>query len=78
MGRQLLYGAALLGASVQAFAFLPLPTNRYQALPLEDGWNPKPTQPPDAHLVRRQISRPSSYLVAPDNTCGFIEGNSSE
>ncbi|KAL2141448.1 hypothetical protein VTI28DRAFT_2407 [Corynascus sepedonium] len=76
MGFRLLYGAALLGASAQAFAFLPQPTDPFQALPLEDGWAPRPTPPPDAHLVRRQISLPSSYLIAPDNTCGFIDGNS--
>jgi hypothetical protein len=77
MGLQLLYGAALLGASVQAFAFLPQPTDPFQALPLENGWTPRPTPAPEGHgLFKRQISLPSSYLIAPDNTCGFINGNS--
>jgi hypothetical protein len=78
MGIQLLYGAALFGASVQAFAFLPRPTAPFQARPLENGWSPAPTPAPDAALFRRQISLPSNYLIAPDNTCGFVNGNSSE
>jgi hypothetical protein len=80
MGLQLLYRAALLGASVQAFAFLPQPTDPFQAAPLENGWTPRPTPAPEkGHgLFKRQISLPSSYLIAPDNTCGFINGNASE
>ncbi|KAH6850869.1 hypothetical protein B0I37DRAFT_123421 [Chaetomium sp. MPI-CAGE-AT-0009] len=77
MGFQLLYGAALLGASVQAFAFLPRPTDPFQALPVENGWTPRPTPAPEGQgLFKRQISLPSSYLIAPDNTCGFVNGNS--
>ncbi|EAQ86595.1 predicted protein [Chaetomium globosum CBS 148.51] len=77
MSLQLLYGAALLGASVQAFAFLPQPTDPFQALPLENGWTPRPTPAPEGQgLFKRQISLPESYLIAPDNTCGFINGNS--
>ena len=78
MGLQLLYGAALFGVSAQAFAFLPRPTAPFEARPLENGWSPAPTPAPDAALFRRQISLPSTYLIAPDNTCGFINGNSSE
>lgn len=83
MGLRLLCGAAaLFGASVQALAFPgPQPTDAFQALPL-DGWSPRPTAAPApavAHeLLRRQQNiLPATYLLAPDNTCGFINGISS-
>jgi hypothetical protein len=77
MGLHLLYGAALF-ASAHAIAFPgPQPTDSFQALP-QGGWSPRPTPGPDAHaLLRRQIDLPATYLLAPDNTCGFINGNSS-
>jgi hypothetical protein len=78
MGLHLLYGAALFGVSVQALAFeAPQPTDPFQALP-QNGWSPKPTPGPDAHaLLRRQNTLPEGYLLAPDNTCGFISANPS-
>jgi hypothetical protein len=79
MGFQLLYGAAVFGASVQALAFpSPRPTDPFQALP-QDGWSPRPTPEPYAPaLFRRQNGLPSTYLLAPDQTCGFINGSPSE
>ncbi|KAK4122737.1 hypothetical protein N657DRAFT_634745 [Parathielavia appendiculata] len=76
MGFHLLLGAAFFGASVQAYAFpSPRPTDPYEALPF-NGWSPRPTPAPDAHLLLgRRINLPETYLVAPDNTCGFINGN---
>jgi hypothetical protein len=78
MGLHLLYGAALFGASVQAYAFLGArPTDAFAAIP-ENGWSPRPTPAPEAHpLLRRQIGLPETYLIAPDNTCGFINGSPS-
>ena len=86
MGLALLYGAAVFGASVasvHALAFpgpqpTPPPSDSFQALPL-DGWSPRPTPAPGAHqLLRRQQNiLPSTYLLAPDNTCGYINGLSS-
>ncbi|AEO71455.1 uncharacterized protein THITE_2123826 [Thermothielavioides terrestris NRRL 8126] len=81
MGLRLLSGAALCAAvsvQVQALAFQgPRPTDAFNALP-ENGWSPKPTPGPDLHaLLRRQNGLASTYLVAPDNTCGFVNGNPS-
>ncbi|KAK4241405.1 hypothetical protein C8A03DRAFT_41228 [Achaetomium macrosporum] len=78
MGLHLLYGAVLFGVSVQALAFEgPRPTDPFQAFP-QNAWSPKPTPGPDVHaLLRRQNTLPSGYLLAPDNTCGFINANSS-
>jgi hypothetical protein len=81
MSLRLLYGAAAFGASVHALAFPgPQPTaiDAFQALPL-DGWSPNPTPAPAAHelLRRQQVALPSTYLLAPDNTCGYVNGISS-
>jgi len=77
MGLLSLYGAAIFGVSVQALAFPgPQPTDPFQALP-QNEWTPRPTPGPDPALFRRQIALPATYLLAPDNTCGFINGNSS-
>ncbi|KAK4195317.1 hypothetical protein QBC40DRAFT_211723 [Triangularia verruculosa] len=67
---------AFFGISVQALAFPgPQPTG---VITLEDanGWTPKPTAAPAFHQVlRRQNGRPSNYIAAPDNTCGYVDGN---
>ncbi|KAK4176389.1 hypothetical protein QBC36DRAFT_346327 [Triangularia setosa] len=67
---------AFFGTSVEALAFLgPQPTS---VIALEDsvGWTPKPTEAPAFHgLLRRQNGRPSNYIAAPDNTCGYLDGN---
>ncbi|KAK4142948.1 uncharacterized protein C8A04DRAFT_12746 [Dichotomopilus funicola] len=76
--QQLLHGALLFGASAQAFVFLPRPTDPSQPLPPGNGWSPVPTEAPDAGLLRRNIGLPDKYLLAPDNTCGFIDGQLSE
>lgn len=76
--QQLLHGALLFGASAQAFVFLPRPTDPSQPLPPGNGWSPVPTQAPDVGLLRRNIGLPDKYLLAPDNTCGFIDGQLSE
>ncbi|KAK0674602.1 hypothetical protein QBC41DRAFT_264114 [Cercophora samala] len=67
---------AFFGISVEGLAFPgPQPTG---VIALEDslGWTPKPTEAPAAHgLLRRQNGRPSNYIAAPDNTCGYLDGN---
>lgn len=78
MGLDLLFGVALFGASVQGLAFpSPSPTDNTYSLQ-EDGWTPMPTAPPGVHeVLRRQKDLASTYLMAPDNTCGFVSGKSS-
>ncbi|KAK0747657.1 hypothetical protein B0T21DRAFT_354819 [Apiosordaria backusii] len=67
---------ALFGISVEALAFPgPQPTG---VIALEDsnGWTPKPTAAPAFHeVLRRQNGRPSNYIAAPDNTCGYVDAN---
>jgi hypothetical protein len=60
-------------------AFAPIPQ---QTLNIADGLgygsSPKPTPAPDVgRLMRRQNSQSGALLgyYAPDNTCGYIDGN---
>lgn len=78
MGLCSFFSVALFGASVQAIAFPgPSPTNDIYAIQ-EDGWTPMPTAPPGVHeVLRRQNRLASTYIMAPDNTCGFVSGRSS-
>ena len=77
----LCYRVALFGASVHALAFPgPQPTdiaNNNNAF-RPDGWSPKPTAAPEfREVVRRQKDFATTLLMAPDNTCGFLNGHSS-
>ncbi|KAK4667277.1 hypothetical protein QC763_307760 [Podospora pseudopauciseta] len=67
---------AFFGISVEGLAFPgPQPTG---VIAVEDGlgWTPKPTEAPAVNvLLRRQNGRPSNYIAAPDNTCGYLDGN---
>jgi len=69
--------AAVFVVSVRAMAFPgPLATTAVVA-PL-DGRSPKPTAPPALHqFIRRQSDGDQTVLVAPDNTCGYVSGQSS-
>ncbi|KXX74234.1 hypothetical protein MMYC01_209658 [Madurella mycetomatis] len=77
MGLCSFFSVALFGVSVQAIAFPgPSPTNDIYAIQ-EDGWTPMPTAPPGVHeVLRRQNSLASTFIMAPDNTCGFVSGRS--
>ena len=80
MGMPSFYRVALFGASVQALAFPgPRPTDNINFHAIQEGgWTPKPTPGPEPHQVlRRQNGFASSYLLAPDNTCGYFGGSSS-
>jgi len=82
MGLHLLYRVALFGISVHALAFLgPQPTQQsadeLQEYFATHGWTPKPTVAPSPHQVlRRQKELASTYLFAPDETCGYLDGSS--
>ncbi|KAL1843623.1 hypothetical protein VTJ49DRAFT_605 [Mycothermus thermophilus] len=62
---------------VHALAFPgPRPTDPV-ALPGEFfNWAPMPTPAPNVGILRRQADLPDTYLLAPDNTCGFISASS--
>ncbi|KAK3985560.1 hypothetical protein QBC44DRAFT_298820 [Cladorrhinum sp. PSN332] len=68
---------AFFGVSVHSLAFPgPRPTaaNDMLAAPAVDGWASKPTTAPSPHhVLRRQNTRASTYMVAPDNVCGFVD-----
>lgn len=76
MGVHSLYRAALFGAAVHALAFPgPQPTDNAHAIVQDGGWTPRPTSAPEPRQVlRRQSDFGSSYLVAPDNICGYFDG----
>ncbi|KAL2020145.1 hypothetical protein VTK56DRAFT_8750 [Thermocarpiscus australiensis] len=76
MGLGLLFRVALFGASVQALVFPgPRPTDNIHVL-REDGWTPNPTAAPSLpEVLRRQDNWASTYLLAPDNTCGYVSGS---
>ncbi|GAB1313221.1 hypothetical protein MFIFM68171_03431 [Madurella fahalii] len=78
MGLCVFVRVVLFGASVRALAFPgPSPTDDIYAIQ-EDGWTPMPTAPPDVHeVLRRQNNLGATYIMAPDNTCGFVSGRSS-
>ncbi len=69
-----LWGAALFGAGVNALAFWN-PRETDLAVMPSDGMSPRPTSPPAfAELKRRATPSIDTFLVAPDNTCGYFGG----
>jgi hypothetical protein len=67
-------------AQVHALAFPgPQPTDPVALPRLDFEWVPLPTPGPDpnGNLFRRQVALPETYLLAPDNTCGFISASPS-
>jgi hypothetical protein len=71
----------LFVASIDALSFNPKPTPSDEGTAsMGQGWTPKPTQKTEISLNdlrRRAASSSQEFLgyAAPDNTCGFIEGN---
>ncbi|KAK4228026.1 hypothetical protein QBC38DRAFT_476406 [Podospora fimiseda] len=76
LGLFFLCRVALFGVSVHSLVF-PGPQPTTVAVSVEDSWTPKPTTAPAAHeLLRRQNTKVSTYLLLPDNVCGFVGGQS--
>ena len=76
MGMFSLYGLALFAATAQALAF-PGPNPTYGIVLPAGIQSPRPTDPPKLKqriLKRQSSSDDDTFLVAPDNTCGYISG----
>ncbi|KAK0705330.1 hypothetical protein B0H67DRAFT_649673 [Lasiosphaeris hirsuta] len=72
MGRSALFSAVLFGVAVDALAYLGPRATDAVLIP-QDAQSPRPTIPPALHqYLRRQSSNEQTFLVAPDNTCGYV------
>jgi hypothetical protein len=70
-----LSGALLFGVGVKALVY-PLPRETIApAVPL-DAQSPKPTAPAGLHHFLKRQNNEQTVLVAPDNTCGYVSGQS--
>ena len=79
MGRASVYMLAAFGATMQALIF-PGPEATDAVVTPTNAQSPRPTRPPIFKELRRRqaSSTDETFLVAPDNTCGYVSGLSSE
>ncbi len=76
MALSVLRAAALFGATAQALAYRGPRETLVASVP-SDAQSPRPTLPPSLPELRRRASPgsgTSTFLVAPDNTCGYVSG----
>jgi hypothetical protein len=71
-----LVSAVVFAAAVHALAY-PGPKATGAAKTPLDATSPRPTTPPALHeFLRRDNSNEQTVLIAPDNTCGYVSGQS--
>ncbi|KAK0626174.1 hypothetical protein B0T14DRAFT_492553 [Immersiella caudata] len=76
MARSFFRGVALSAAVARALAHREPRATDTIAIPL-DAQSPAPTTPPALHqFLKRQNGNGQTVLVAPDNTCGYVSGQS--
>ncbi|KAK3344106.1 hypothetical protein B0T25DRAFT_317845 [Lasiosphaeria hispida] len=72
MGQSVFFSSALFGVTVQALVYPGTRETDAVAIP-PDAQSPRPTIPPALHrFLRRQSYDEQTFLVAPDNTCGYV------
>ncbi|KAH8907079.1 hypothetical protein BR93DRAFT_968628 [Coniochaeta sp. PMI_546] len=72
--RSIYFSSAVLSTTVQALAFWA-PTETFVPTIVADSVSPRPTLPPSIRgLRKRQTSSSDTFLIGPDQTCGFISG----
>ncbi len=74
MGPSHLLGIALFAAVAQALAYPGPRATEIAAIP-HDSRSPRPTLPASLKQLRkRQSNNEEIVIVAPDNTCGYVNG----
>ena len=66
---------ALFGVGVKALVY-PWPRETNTPTIPRDAQTPKPTAPAGLHHFLKRQNNDQTVLVAPDNTCGYVSGQS--